>query len=117
MGRRANIEASVASLRAEAAAFDGTALDWQAGAEGLCGEARAFMESMWWTSTFGPRRCGVEPTQRASPRSSECFSLGGGPIEMRFSDTAKRYEVFRQLAVAATLITRRGTSALGPEWR
>lgn len=107
-----------AALAAEAAAYEDTALAIRPGAELLCAEATTFMESMWWTSTFGARRVGVEPVQRPSdPTGSFGIGIGGGVIEIRFSATTPRYAVFRELAHAAVAITRTREPSHGHAWR
>lgn len=107
------------SCAAEDAAFGGTALEWAPGAEALCGEARSFMESMWWTSTFGTRRCGVEPVQRPTALvRSQCIVIWSGVIELRFHEQATRFTVFHELAHAAIAITRQPRrGGHGHEWR
>ena len=105
-----------AALAAEEAAYEETALALRPGAELLCNEATTFMESMWWTSTFGARRCGVEPVQRPNDPAG-CMAFSGGVIEIRFSDSTARYQVFRELAHAACAITRSRDPRHGHEWR
>ncbi|MEO6126064.1 MAG: hypothetical protein ABIR32_20380 [Ilumatobacteraceae bacterium] len=116
--RRTDLDAA-ACHAAEQRAFAETALDWKPGAEALCGEARSFMETLWWTSTFGVRRCGVEPVQRPTSLSrSSCFSIMGGVIEIRLHEAAARHEVFHQLGHAATMITRKSRRpGHDHEWR
>jgi SprT-like family len=102
---------------AENAAFEDTRLAERPGAEALCAATVAVMDSLWWWSTFGPRRCGVEPAQRPT-HDSCCFSLAAAVIEIRYAPTATRFTIAHELAHAATVISS-GTRnrGHGQTWR
>lgn len=116
LSRRGRDVDAQAVYAAEQRAFAGSFLAEHRGASALCEDTHAVMDSLWWTMTFGTRRCGVEPVQNNEPHSA-CLTLGGAVIEIRYAHTDERFTIAHELAHASTSIRRLSGPAHGHAFR